>query len=512
VSDAAIGADTLARVRELVLERYGLRLQEEPALESAVRDRARATGSSPDDYVRRLRAPDELRALTCLLTVGETYFYRNSGQLAAFAEVVVPERLRARAGERVLRVLSAGCSSGEEAYTAAILLREGIPDIEAWDVSIVGIDVNPALVERASRGRYGPWSLRQAPPVISRWLRPEGKAFAVDPAIQRMVRFEERNLLDDDPALWGPGAWDVVFFRNVAIYLATAAFRTVVARVARSLQPGGFLFLGDAETLRDVNDELELRQSNGAFYYSLPRPGGTGKGRPSGDPIGRAAAASRPAVAVGRADPGWIQAIHHASHRIAGLEAGAPATANAGSGDAPAVVPPSRDLGPALELLRAERFRDALAWLDAIGAASGAPGEPDVLLLRAAILTNQGELAEAGRACDSLLAHDPHHAGARYLVALRLDQEGDRAGALEQGGAAGELEPTFAMPHVHRGLLLRRAGDLVGARAAFARALELLPGEPEARVLLFGGGFDRDALVRLCRAELTTPTGREAGR
>jgi chemotaxis protein methyltransferase CheR len=123
------------------------------------------------------------------------------------------------------------------------------------------------------------------------------------------------------------------------------------------------------------------------------------------------------------------------------------------------------------------------------------------------LLTNSGHLPEAERVCAQMLSADELHAGAHYLMALCRESAGDTGAAIEHGQAAAYLDATFAMPHLHLGLLARRAGDLPLARSELSRALGLLAREEAARILLFGGGFGREALAALCRSELRASGG-----
>jgi chemotaxis protein methyltransferase CheR len=175
------------------------------------------------------------------------------------------------------------------------------------------------------------------------------------------------------------------------------------------------------------------------------------------------------------------------------------------------VAPASRawDLGLVLEAMRQERFAEALELLGALP--PGAAEEPDALLLRAVLLTNGGRREEAERACARLLALDELNAGAHYVMALCREHAGDPRGASEHDQAAAYLDPGFAMPHVHLGLAARRAGDAEGAARELGRAVALLAQEDAARLLLFGGGFTRDTLLQLCRAELVIARGQGRG-
>jgi chemotaxis protein methyltransferase CheR len=131
----------------------------------------------------------------------------------------------------------------------------------------------------------------------------------------------------------------------------------------------------------------------------------------------------------------------------------------------------------------------------------------DAQLLRAVLLTNRGELIEAEAVCRQILSADDLHAGAHYLMALCREHAGDRRAALEHDQAAAYLDVGFAMPHLHLGLLARRSGEHEPARTELERALALLVREDASRILLYGGGFSREALIELCRAELRTCGG-----
>jgi SAM-dependent methyltransferase len=175
--------------------------------------------------------------------------------------------MQAGAGARPLRVLSAGCASGEEAYSVAILAREAMPN-RICDVAIRAVDVNPAALEKAAGGRYSTWSLRETPQhVQQKWFRRSGREFILNEAVCASVRFEERNLASDDALLWQPQQFDVVFCRNVVMYFSPAQARALLGRITQALKPGGYLFLGHAEALRGLSDEFHLRHTHAAFYY-----------------------------------------------------------------------------------------------------------------------------------------------------------------------------------------------------------------------------------------------------
>jgi len=208
----------------------------------------------------------EIGELARELTVGETYFFRHADQFRAFTEVALPERLSARAASRLLRLLSAGCASGEEAYSLAILLRERGVDA-GFEIAIQGVDLNPGALERARNALYSAWSLRETNDELrARWFEREGRDYRLVQAIRDAVRFDQHNLTSSNPSLLVPRSFDVVFCRNVLMYFTPEHAVRAVAQLAQALAPGGFLFLGHAETLRGLSHDFHLRHTHDTLY------------------------------------------------------------------------------------------------------------------------------------------------------------------------------------------------------------------------------------------------------
>lgn len=515
-----ITASDLARIaqfRELIAAQLGLDLDEtkEEVLADTLRLRTKEAGAgSVAAYLQALadgeRGLAEWRILAELLTVGETYFFRNRDHFRVVAEVSLAELAGDGAEERPLRVLSAGCASGEEAYSLAMVIRDRLPDGAARRASIVGIDINRVLLDKANRARYSSWSLRETLDTArEQYFVTDGREYVPIDSVRKLVSFEERNLVHDHAEFWRPGAFDIVFCRNVIMYLSPAAREAVVARICRSLVPGGFLFLGHAETLRGVSQDFHLRHTHEAFYYQTRR-------QDEAKPVAEAAtwsvsslATTAPARSEPANDESWVDVIRRGGERIAtlaqragsgmGNESRPERAADVGSqGRAPVLV--NRQLGVALELLQRERFGDAIEHLRSLSPELMAGS--DAQLLQAVLLTNSGNLDEAESVCKKLLAHDELNVGAHYLMALCREQVADHEEATRHDQTAVYLDPTFAMPRLHMGLLARRAGDGQRARRELNQALILLATEDVSRILLFGGGFSREALLRLCRAEL----------
>ena len=476
--------------------------------------RLRAVDDEAPRYLSGLEAqgkPAELREIAQELTVGETYFFRHNDQFRAFSEIALPARIQARASTRQLRLLSAGCSSGEEAYSLSILARACTIDT-GIDVAVSAVDLNTRSLERAREARYSVWALRETPGDLrARYFEIDGRDYVLSRAIRDSVEFQEGNLVAGDT--WANESFDVIFCRNVLMYFTPEHAQRVVARFFRALAPGGYLFLGHAENLRGVSQDFELCHTHGTFYYQRKNA----RGAPLTPPAAfraspRGEAPSQPKQALDWAST-WLETVQRSSDRIRELTEkpaleSAPAasarvsTARARVSAARARVSASARLefGPVLELLSQERFAEALRALTLLP--SDGAANPDALLLRAALLTHCDRLQDAEQACVELLAIDGLNAGAHYLRSLCQERQGDTRAAVDHAQIASYLDPAFAMPHLHLGLMARRTGDRSTAQRELTQASQLLLREEPARLLLFGGGFSREGLVALCRSEL----------
>jgi len=497
------------RFRSAVAGRLGLHFEDAKLgwLAEILRRRAEIRGSAVPAYLDNLERcgqwDDEVRGLAEDLTITETYFFRHGEQLRAFAQVALPDRLSVRPRSQPLSVLSAGCASGEEPYSLAMLARDATGELRG-NVTVLGIDINATMLERALRASYTDWSLREASTDMRRrWFRAAGGEFMLDPEVRADVKFEERNLSLENADLWQPGRFDIVFCRNLIMYFTPEQARRLIGRISAALAPGGFLFLGHAETLRGLSQDFHLRHTHGAFYYQRK--------------YGLAAAPSEtwPASEWSKEieqksvelnwSATWIENVQRAADRIKALSENTTIADEVARSNDRASPNFASKLAFALELLKKEAFAEAIDVLNQLP--PGRDGDADVMLLRAVLLTHSGRISEAERACTRLLKSDELNSGAHYVLALCREAAGDPGGAADHDQAAAYLDPAFAMPRLHLGLLARRAKDRDLARREIEQAIQLLEREDPSRLLMFGGGFGREALVLLCRAELTALEG-----
>ena len=254
-----LAPDIVAGVSRRLVEHAGLEL---PAwvVEARALARISALAVTPEAYVELIataRGAAELRELVEAVRVGESSLFRHRSQIAALTDVVVPA-LRDR-GRRTVRVWSAGCASGEEPYTLAIILSRALP---GHTISIIATDVSDDALEAAQRATYPSAELVDVPDEYRDAIIEDGDRVRVRPEIAQLVRFERANLVDAAP----PRHCDVVWCRNVLIYFSVAARRRAIERLVAATVPGGFVFVGYSESLREIT-ELEAQRAGDAVFY-----------------------------------------------------------------------------------------------------------------------------------------------------------------------------------------------------------------------------------------------------
>jgi len=214
-------------------------------------------------------ADDRLNQLIENITVGETYFFREPEAIEAIATTIIPAIVKR--GERRLRIWVAGCATGEEAYTVAMLLHSRLPGLSDWSISILATDLNSAFLARAVKASYGSWSFRAIPShYMSRYFtRRSDECFEVEETIRRMVRFENINLVNGHfpSPLNGTEDCDLILCRNVLMYFAPETIRAITARLARSLVCNGWLIVSQTECGDYFTTCFDTVQAGNIFLY-----------------------------------------------------------------------------------------------------------------------------------------------------------------------------------------------------------------------------------------------------
>jgi chemotaxis protein methyltransferase CheR len=369
----------------------------------------------------------QLQTLASHLTIGETYFFREKQTFEVLAHRVLPDLIRSRRGrEQRLRLWSAGCCTGEEAYSLAILLQQLIPDLVDWQVTILATDINPHFLRKAVAGSYGEWSFRDAPVGFKELYFHRNKAgrYVVAPKIKAMVTVEHLNLVEDSyPSLaTDTNAMDLIFCRNVLMYFTPAQTRKVIGKLHHSLVDGGWLAVSPCEASQTLFPQFATRNFPGVVLYQKSE---AEAGRATGLPPAVSPISNWPIT-----DFGW-------NTEPAALQ--------------PITPPPEPMESPTVP----------------------EPAPPEFSTLARA-LANQGKLAEALIWCDRWIAAEKLNAAGHYLRAIVLLEQGDPEQARRSLQRAIYLLPDFVLAHFALGNLARRGGRNGEADKHFANALHLL--------------------------------------
>jgi chemotaxis protein methyltransferase CheR len=228
-----------------------------------------------EEYYHYLRydrkREEELTVLVDNLTTNETYFFREPPQLRAFSEEILPELQRTLAGRKTLRIWSAGCSTGEEPYTIAMLLLESGGWWRDWQVEIIGSDINQRVLHTARKGVYKKSAFRAtSPEMLAKYFVEEEKGnYRIIDKVRGLVTFSSVNLLDPFKTSLIANM-DIIFCRNVIIYFDKEAKKTVIASFHDKLREGGYLLLGHSESLINISNAFALRTLKNDMVYQKP--------------------------------------------------------------------------------------------------------------------------------------------------------------------------------------------------------------------------------------------------
>jgi len=266
------------RFSKLIYERCGLHFPDNRRadLERGVRQAfLTSTCADMDEYYDLLRDSDSgfvhFERLTNALTISETHFFRDAGQVDALYRHVLPSIIRRRRALRTLRIWSAGSASGEEPYSVAMLLRELLPDVEDWSITILGTDINTQALDGARQAVYSEWAFREerAKAWRSRYFRRRGNRYELIPAVKRMVTFVKLNLMEDNYPSYESNTtlMDLILCRNVMIYLTEDVSRSIVDRFYNCLTYNGWLVVGHAEHSLTIYRRFQVHNFPNAILY-----------------------------------------------------------------------------------------------------------------------------------------------------------------------------------------------------------------------------------------------------
>jgi chemotaxis protein methyltransferase CheR len=407
----------------------------------------------------------QIETLASQLTVGETYFFRERPALQALEEQVMPELLRSHARDRRLRIWSAGCATGEEPFSLAILLARMLPNLPEWNISILATDINPRSLQKASAGVYTTWSFRDCPAGITTayFKKTDERRWEIRTAIKKMVTFSYLNLVEDVyPSLLNEtNALDLIFCRNVLMYFASGQAKRVIQRFHRCLLDGGWLIVSAAEASQVLYSEFSTINFPGAILYRKDSQGAPPFDAPPfqafEDP-----SPGLPAVPVSVAQPTPPDAIRPAFSEIAMSEM----AGQSGQGPTP---PPPDD-----PFVQYEEGRYSEAAVAAAALLTEKPDDVRAMVVLARALANQGQLAQALEWCDKAIAAEKLDPAFHYLRATILQEQGEAGGAAKSLTRALYLDHRFVLAHFALGNLNRSLGKAQEAEKQFRNVLSLL--------------------------------------
>ena len=279
------------KIRDVIYQISGIYQPEEKLYLLASRCARRMSAvnaQTPTQYLELLTVrgnrDSELRMLLNEITIGETYMFRSPAQLEALRSVILPQLAQSKSamGFRKLRLWSAGCSTGEEPYTLAMfLLEESAKLLAGWNFDILATDLNDNSIAAAKAGIYGEYALRNTSEALrKRYFKPyDEKRLQATDQLKSIIRFERVNLSDDSKMTFLKGL-DLIFCCNVLIYFDLSSKRKVTQHFYSNLLPGGYLFLGHAESLYQVDEKFRLVHFPGALGYLKPSAMSASGGKP----------------------------------------------------------------------------------------------------------------------------------------------------------------------------------------------------------------------------------------
>jgi chemotaxis protein methyltransferase CheR len=439
--------DLIDRLSEYVAGRMGLFFPKERRsdLERGLKSAAAEFGFSDAESCARwlLLSPltkSQVETLASHLTVGETYFFRDTQCFTVLEGHVFPELIRKRRDTgRSLRVWSAGCATGEEPYSLAMLLARMMPDIRDWNITILATDINPSFLRKASSGIYGEWSFRDVPSwVKDRYFRrSERGRFEILPQIKGSVTFSYLNLAEDAyPSLVNnTNAIDVILCRNVLMYFTRDHQKQVVEKLHRCLVDDGLLIVSPAEISPELFSSFHPGRFHGATIYQK----GMDKTVSEGCPAPPSPFMPPPSL------PGPV------------FEPPFPAGIALPAEPEEAAAAPERDLyQEALACYAAGRYADTEEKITALLADSG--NDAPALALLARVRANAGRLAAAREACEGAMALDKLNPGRHYLHATILQEMGFVEEAVRSLKRALYLDQNFVLAHFNLGSIFLRLG------------------------------------------------------
>lgn len=524
-----IPADLKAQFRSFINSRTGLYFKDYD-----LRDLSKALGSrmaanrldSPTAYYNLLAASEkkeeEVRELLNLLTVNHTYFFRNEPQFAALKDKILPELLEkkrrksaaaqergAGEGKPSLRIWSAGCSTGEEPYTIAMVLCDLGLDPAQWDLTILATDASSQALDKARIGLYGKNSLRPVDQEhLARYFTPrpdKGEGiYQIDDNIKKMVEFGFFNLMEENY----PIGFDLIFCRNVVIYFELPTTIRVMRKFYDSLQDDGYMFIGYSESLAYVTEKFRMEDWQEAIFYRKVLPGSVTPATYSVTPA-KAGVQNDLEAALARITAAEMLAEEKRARQIAAATGGKTEEETAGGGAGAWAGGVGQELGsepvrgllPAIiRAVYAKQYDQALELIDQAHKLNRFSVEP--YYYAAEILANQGQFRKARAELDTLIMMNPMFAPAYYLLGSVLQEENRPAEAKQAFRKSLYIDKDFPPAHFSLAAIYKNDGQLEQAIREYRNTLNTLANNRSSDTIPYSGGFTAAALAGVCQSSI----------
>jgi len=422
----------------------------------------------------------EREFLISRVTIGESYFFRDEGQISFLRHTWLPDiiKQKRKIGDKSLSIWCAGCSNGQEPYTISMLLEEAIYDLEDWDISILGTDINAYALRSAVAGCYSSWSFRITPDAIrDRFFTYDGSSYSLNDNIRARVKFSYLNLVTDPfPALMNHTSnLDMILCRNVFIYFDREAIAQIISKFTSCLVLGGHLVVG-------ASDPVTL-ENKGLVYTNI---GGTGYFRRSDGQVQQSVSShNKIRSSAGSALSTRSQLKPAFKSRPADRKAKNPSTE---------ISAPSSSSGDVLfKLIGNGDWLAAFSEIE-IREAAGL-GSPDLDRSKIKVMANMGRLDDALSLCEALVAAGNTDKHNHFMLGLiRLDTD-DAVGAKKAFHSAIFLDRTFMEAHYQLAMILIRAGNKKKGLKSLQNALALAKVAPPDRVLHESAGMTMERMI-----------------
>ena len=276
--EPSLNIHTRDKFRQLIVQKTGLEIREQNlgSFDNIIINRTRKLRfDEPENYFIFLSlhchdSQKEWEELVLELTNNESYFFRDQGQFKLLEEHILPELIKRKKITKSLRICSAGYSTGPEPYSLAILLKELIPDIQTWNLLILGVDINHEVLEVARKGVYSPWSFRRvAPEIKEKYFTKKGEQYQINNDIKKLLKFEVCNLVENEQNSKKSDFLDIVLIvcRNVFIYFSQKTIKKILNIFYNKLQPSGYLLTGHSEIISQNSGLIKFKKK--LFAQSL---------------------------------------------------------------------------------------------------------------------------------------------------------------------------------------------------------------------------------------------------